>query len=146
MERPIEEEIFIIAVEEFILKYGGTPQSNLIYAVVGKLAELTTANVPPPSVLGAVTPELGVEVDQMTASNCKARLVMFVHLTLVRLMREHGICLPKLPEADRAWLARRAIHIPNIMDSLSKDDQALDQLREVMEKLSLNMESRQCSP
>ena len=121
-----------------------TPSTFIWPALTKGSAELTTENVPPPSILGAVTPELGVEVDRLTADNRKARLVMFVHLTLIRLMREHGICLPRLPERDRAWLARRAIHIPNIMAGLSKDDYALDQLREVMERLSLGMENQKC--
>lgn len=140
MERPIEEEIFLIALEEFILKYGGKPNMPLIYAVVGKLVELNHSNVPPPSILGVGGGDVGVMLDNITNDNPRARLIVFVQCALVRLMREHNIELSELCESDRVWIMKRAIQIPNLMLSISDKDPQLDILREAMEKISAKLE------
>lgn len=146
MERPIEEEILIIALQEFITKYGSEPNMPLIYAVVGKLVLLTSENVPPPSVLNEPPGGAwGVELDNVTAANSKTRLIIFIQLALVRLMREHGISLPPLPEDDRAWLMKRAIHIPNIMNSLSEKDYDLVHLQAAMVKVCEVLEQMKCA-
>lgn len=140
MERPVEEEVFLIALEEFILQHGGKPNPTLINAVMGKLVVLDEKNVPPPSILRAVSGDIGVMLDNLTNDSRGARLLVFVQMALIRLLHEHGIEMVELPEGDKVWIMGHAWHLPNLAQNIQRSDPDLSKLKVAMEKVCEHLE------